>query len=137
MATVAAKVPQAHRVLGKATWRAAEFLGLRGSELAEVIGVIDLTADPWRPNETLWMGDDYEPCQVLAESAHDNAIDVIRYWSARRVEGRCCAVLAVRAITEVDTPLMQTWHRQVTRQSAFMIHSGSGRSISVEFLGGP
>ena len=97
---------------------------------ASVEGVaLDLRSRPWNARRRVWQGDDYEPCQRLAEAARERQVAVIRYASARHVEGGCCAVLDVTAILSVDTTRMQTWHRRVSRSETSMIHRQSGRSI--------
>lgn len=51
MTTRIAEAVAQDRVLAKATWRAAEFLGLKGSELAEVIGVSESVVSRIRNGE--------------------------------------------------------------------------------------
>lgn len=96
----------------------------------------NLMEPPWSANEVLWRGQDYTPCQALADEARTRGAELIRYWSARHAEGRCCAVLEPRCIhvTPKHRSRMQTWTRKVMRAGAIMVHEGSDARIEMEFV---
>jgi len=107
--------------------------GLRDGELltehtlflATVDGLaVDLTAPPWVARRTRWIhSSDYGATQALAEAAKAQAVQWIRYESARDPGGVCCAVLDAAALDQVELALQQTWHCRTTREAVRMVHA--------------
>lgn len=78
---------------------------------------LDLTLPPLDRRTADWMQHDrYEACQDLAERAHHNGLEAIRYRSVRdRLGGYNVALLNCRAFAQFGPDLPpQTWHLQVT-----------------------
>jgi len=92
---------------------------------------LDLRRPPWSALATLWGGEDYAPCQALADEARERQVAVLRYASTRHVAGDCCAVLEVAAIASVDVTRMQTWQRRVSRHASTMTHRPTERVITI------
>ncbi len=100
---------------------------------AQIDGLaLDLREGPWSALAEVWTGEDYEPCQRLADQARQRQLAVLRYASARHVSGGCCAVLDVDAIATVGVTRMQTWHRRVSREETTMTHRPIGQVITIE-----
>ena len=99
---------------------------------AQIQGLaLDLRQGPWSELALLWIGEDYEPCQVLADEARQRQVAVLRYASVRHVAGGCCAVLDLAAIASVGVTRMQTWYRRVSRHASTMTHRPTGQVITI------
>jgi hypothetical protein len=75
---------------------------------------LDITASPFTRRRADWVHPtDYEACQALADAARTAGVQVVRYASARDVEGMNVAVLACGAFA-CRAPLdRQTWRLQM------------------------
>lgn len=92
--------------------------------VAQVQGrAIDLAAPPWAGHRAVWVHpNDYSATQALAAAASLQAVQWIRYESARDPGGICAAVLDVDALATSKSIAQQTWHCKTTRSSVMMVH---------------
>lgn len=81
---------------------------------------IDLTALPLNAWADVWMHPtDYEPCQVLADAAREQSIDVVRYASVRDPRHRLnVALLTCRAFASTEPVARQSWRILLDRNGA-------------------
>ena len=80
---------------------------------------IDLTGPPFDADRARWThSTDYGPCQALAETARDAAIDVLRYGSARDPAGVNVALLKCRAFAARAPIERQTWRLSLNAHGA-------------------
>jgi hypothetical protein len=72
---------------------------------------IDLTKAPFDVHRDIWIHPtQYDECQTLADAARAEAIDVIKYESARDPERRTnVAILRCRAFAKTEEVARQTW----------------------------
>jgi hypothetical protein len=72
---------------------------------------IDLTQSPFDAHRDVWVHPtQYDECQKMADAARAEAIDVIKYESARDPERRInVAVLRCRAFAKPEEVARQTW----------------------------
>jgi hypothetical protein len=83
---------------------------------------INLMAAPWLKLRRAWRDPaDYARTQELGEAAREAGIGWIRYESARRRGGTCCAVLDVSCVDQLDRASEHTWQCKVTRGSVLMV----------------
>jgi hypothetical protein len=115
--------------------------GLRDGELvtehtffqAKVQGrAIDLTRAPWKASAAAWTHDsDYAACQAVALAARGQAVQWIRYASARKAEGMCGAVLDPASLTLPSGAGPQTWVSKVTASQALMLHDEDRLTVTI------
>jgi hypothetical protein len=73
-------------------------------------GGLDLTAPPFDASRARWTHPaDYAPCQMLADTAREADVDVLRYRSARDRDGVNVALLRCRAFAVREPVERQTW----------------------------
>ncbi|TFZ06669.1 RES domain-containing protein [Ramlibacter henchirensis] len=127
-----------------AHWRWKFFMdsdGLRGEQLvtehtffqARFSGIeLDITQPPWNAHRERWRhGDDYSHCHALAARARSlpEAVQGIRYESARREGGLCQVVFDPAALSLPRPNLQQTWVCKTTRNLVMLSHERE----SIEF----
>jgi hypothetical protein len=96
------------------TGLSVEVSSLHSLDLTEAL--FDVDASVWRhPVE-------YEPCQALAEAARKGGAEILRYWSARSLEGGVCvAILTCAAFAQRYPTSLETWRIGVSRTGAYAI----------------
>ena len=71
---------------------------------------LDLARPPFEAERARWTNPtEYAPCQTLADAAHEAAVDVLRYPSARDAAGVNVALLTCRAFAVREPIERQTW----------------------------
>lgn len=80
---------------------------------------IDLTAPPFDVDRDRWMHPtDYAPCQMLADTAREADVDVVRYPSARDSDGVNIALLLCRVFASREPVERQTWRLNLNAHGA-------------------
>jgi len=80
---------------------------------------IELAAPPFDADRARWTHPtDYAPCQVLADTAREVDIDVLRYSSARDAGGINVALLACRAFAGPEPLGRETWRLNLNAHGA-------------------
>lgn len=79
---------------------------------------VDLRLAPYAAERGKWTdGNDYAPCQALAQQARAENVDLLRYESARDQDGGgCVAVLAPAAFAAPLPVKNETWTLHVSRK---------------------
>ena len=94
---------------------------------------IDLTATPFSDGRELWMHPtNYEPCQLLEESARSKGIDLIGYASVRDPEHRLnAALLNCAAFAAAEPSQSQTWRLLFNKAGAHAICEFHGERFTI------
>lgn len=84
---------------------------------------LDLTGPPFDVDASVWRHPvEYEPCQALADAARKGGAEILRYRSARSLEGGVCvAVLTCTAFAQRHPQSLETWRIGVSRTGAYAI----------------
>jgi RES domain len=84
---------------------------------------LDLTEPPFDVNAAVWRHPvKYSRCQEFADFARTYDAELLRYWSARSLEGGVCvAVLTCAAFAETQPRDYETWRIGVSRTGAYAI----------------
>ncbi|WP_367848358.1 RES family NAD+ phosphorylase [Rhodoferax sp. WC2427] len=116
--------------------------GLRGGHLvgpltlfhAMVAGpCLNLESPPWNAHAAVWSDPrDHRACLALAEQAQAQAVQWIRYPSARSPEAFSAAVFDPQALDVVDPHAQQTWVLKVSAQRLLCSHAGERLEIATE-----
>jgi len=82
---------------------------------------LDLTREPWARSRALWTHPtDYRATQALAASAQQQAVQWLRYESARAAGEHCAVAFDPACLAETSSPLdstLQTWVCKTTQGS--------------------
>nr|WP_315244361.1 RES family NAD+ phosphorylase [uncultured Albidiferax sp.] len=116
--------------------------GLRGSHLvstqtlfhAVVSGpCLNLESPPWNDHTAVWSDPrDTQACLALAALAQAQAVQWIRYPSARSPEAFCAAVLDPQALTMVAPHAQETWALKVSAQRLIFSHAHERVEVATE-----
>lgn len=79
------------------------------SVLCRTYAMLDLTRPPLSRDRALWVGEDYAPCQALADNAREAAIEALRNESIRHVGGVTVAILSLKAFAARKPRAIQSW----------------------------
>jgi RES domain-containing protein len=105
---------------------------------ARIAGLsIDVSASPWNEMTAAWTHpSDYSACQSLAQACRERGdVRWIRYWSARKVEGHCAAVLDPACLRMGDSRRQQNWIFKITRNAVLMAHERDRLSLRFDAHG--